>query len=471
MPYQNLREFLELLEGRGLLQRVKKQVDWNMEASHIAKLNEVQSGPALLFENIKDCPGKNVAFSVLSTKERLAMAVDVAPSSRFLDISRSFVERISGRPVPPRWVDWSLWQDNVLSGDAVDLYQLPVLRYYPGDGGRYLGTAGCVITRNPETGRVNVGTHRGMVLDKKRMTLYLIVGKDAEIDLRRYREMAQPMPVAWVTGIDPSLLLCSGTLFPTTTSEYDIAGAIRGEPVEVTRGQIVDLPIPAAAEIVVEGHIMPGDVEREGPFGEHSGYYGESGVPQPVMTVEAISFRNNPILWATTVGIPITDTHMMQTLSRTATLWNDIRQMSIPGIKSLYCPPAGTGRMLAIISVEQMYPGHSTQVGLAAFASITGNFGLKTVIVVDSDIDPENIDQVLYSVSYRYQPERGTQVLRRGRATPVDPSQPRGQEFLTGRLLIDACIPYEWENKPKQVALDQEVVNRVREQWNQYFTL
>jgi len=279
------------------------------------------------------------------------------------------------------------------------------------------------------------------------------------------------MPVAWVTGVDPALFLCSGTLFAPTGSEYDMAGALRGEPVEVTKGEIVDLPIPAAAEIVVEGEIVPGDTHREGPFGEHSGCYGESGVPQPVMRAKAISYRNNPILWATTVGIPSTDTHMLQSLNRTSSLWTDIENMGIPGIKGIYCPPAGSGRMLAIISVAQMYPGHSTQVGFAAFTCHTGNYGLKVVIVVDEDIDPENWEQVLYALSYRYQPERGTQILKRGRATPVDISQPRGEELLTSRVLIDACVPYEWEEKPKQVALDQEMVRKIRGQWNEYFAL
>ncbi len=469
MPYENLRQFLELLETKGLLKRVKKQVSWNLEASHVSKLNEFDGGPALLFENIEDCPEKSVAFSVLSTKERLALAIEVAPTNRFLELSRSFVARVSGRALPPNWVDWCLWQDNVLTGDDVNLYDLPVLRFYPEDGGRFLGTAGCVITRDPNTGRVNVGTYRGMVIDRNKMTLYLIIGKNAEVDLRGYREIGQPMPVAWVTGMDPTLLLCSGTLFSPTASEYDIAGALRGEPMNVTRGRVVDLPIPASAEIVVEGYIMPDEVHPEGPFGEHSGCYGASVQPQPVMRVEAISHRDNPILWATTVGIPVTDTHMLQTLSRTSSLWDDIQRMGIPGIKGLYCPPAGTGRMMAVVSIDQMYPGHSTQVGLATFASQTGNYGLKVVIVVDGDIDPENWDQVLYALSYRYQPDRGTQVLKRGRATPVDPSLSPGEGLLTSRVLIDACVPYEWKDKPKQVVLDQDMVERVRGHWNEYW--
>jgi phenylphosphate carboxylase beta subunit len=469
MPYQNLREFLQLLESKGLLRRVQKEVDWNLEMCHVSKLNEIEGGPALLFENVRDCPGKRVAFSVLSTKEKLALALEVDPGRRFLDISHTWVSRISGRKVPPEWVDWCLWNDNVLTGDDVDLYQLPVLKFYPEDGGRYLGTAGCFITRNLETGRINIGTYRGMVVDRNRMTFYPVVGRDAEMDLRGYAKIGQPMPVAWVTGVDPALLLCSSSHVAPDLSEYEVAGALRGEPIDVTRGSVVDLPIPAAAEIVIEGHVMPGDVHPEGPFGEHSGYYRASPGPQPCITVRAISHRNNPILWATTVGMPITDTHMLVSMSSTASLWNDIQNMRIPGIKGIYCPPAGGGRMMAVISLEQMYPGHSTQAGLAAFGCHAGNFGLKVVIVVDSDIDPENWDQVLYAVGYRYQPERGTQTMRRGRASAVEISLPPGENLLTSRLLIDACIPYEWEEKMKQVVLDQELVNKIRGQWAQYF--
>jgi 4-hydroxy-3-polyprenylbenzoate decarboxylase len=157
-------------------------------------------------------------------------------------------------------------------------------------------------------------------------------------------------------------------------------------------------------------------------------------------------------------------------VNRTASLWNDLKRANIPGIKGVYGPPASAGRMLVIISMRPMYPGHSTQVALAAFASVTGNYGLKTVIVVDDDIDPENMDQVLYAMSFKFQPGFGSQILERGRSTPLDPSLPRSARFLTNRMIIDCTTPYEWEedDRPIPIRLDSELERTVREHWDEY---
>ncbi len=470
MPYQDLREFIARLEPEGHLKRVKRQVDWNLEIGHIAKVNEQQGGPALLFDDVKDYPGMPVLTSLFTAKERLALALEMDPGARFLELARTWVGRIRGKRVPPVWVPSGPCKENILKGEAATLFRFPAPWFYPKDGGRYIGTACSLITRNLETGRINLGTYRVMIIDERRAGIQIIKAKDAEIDLRGYAAKKQPMPVALVIGTDPVLFLCSSTLFPLTDSEYDVAGALRDKPIEVVRGETVDLPIPATAEIVIEGEIMPGELLPEGPFGEYTGYYtGAGDVQREFIKVKAITYRDHPILWATTVGQPITDTHMIMGLNRTASLWNDLEAMKIPGIKGVYGPPAAAGRFLAIISVQQMYHGHSTQVGLAAFATVTGNYGLKTVIVVDEDIDPENMDQVMYAVGFRYQPDRGTQILRRGRSTPLDPSLEIENRYMTSRVIIDATIPYEWKDKPMPIDLDQEMLKKVRNRWGEYF--
>lgn len=472
MAYRDLREFLTRLEEEGHLRRIKKQVDWNLELGHIAKLNEEkQGGFALLFENVKDYPGHSVLTSLLTARERLALALELPPETSLLNISHEWVKRITNNRVPPAWVDSGPVHENVVIGDAVNLKSLPAPWYYPGDGGRYLGTACGIISRNLDTGRINVGTYRGMIYDEKHMSVMIIKAKDAEIDLRGYAERRQPMPVAMVIGMDPVLFLCSSTLFGLQESEYEIAGALRGAPIPVVRGKTVDLPVPATAEIVIEGYITPGETLPEGPFGEYTGYYsGKGDEAREFINVTAITHRHNPILWGTTVGKPITDTHMIMAVNRTASLWNDLQNMQIPGIKAVYGPPAAAGRMLVVISLKQMYPGHSTQVGLAALATVTGNYGLKTVILVDDDIDPENWDQVLYALSFRYQPNRGTQIIERGRSTPLDPSLPIGPDrFMTSRVIIDTCIPYEWKDKPRPIELDPGLTKRIKEHWDEYF--
>ncbi|MBI4563023.1 MAG: UbiD family decarboxylase [Candidatus Rokubacteria bacterium] len=470
MPYRDLREFTNRLEVEGHLKRVKRQVDWNLEIGHVAKVNEQEGGPALLFENVKDYPGMPVLTSLLTAKERLALALEMDPQMRFLELAKTWVGRIRGKRVPPEWVASGPCKENILKGDAANLFRFPAPWFYPKDGGRYIGTACFLVSRNLETGRINLGTYRVMIIDERRAGIQIIKAKDAEIDLRGYAAKKEPMPVALIIGTDPVLFLCSSTLFPLTESEYDVAGALRDKPIEVVRGETVDLPLPATAEIVIEGEIMPGEVLPEGHFGEYTGYYtGGGDVQREFVKVKAITHRDHPILWATTVGKPITDTHMMMGLNRTASLWNDLEAMKIPGIRAVYGPPAAAGRFLAIISLQQMYHGHSTQVGLAAFATVTGNYGLKTVIVVDEDIDPENMEQVMYALAFRYQPERGTQILKRGRSTPLDPSLEIESRYMTSRVLIDATIPYEWKDKPVPVELDPGMLERVRSQWSEYF--
>ena len=466
MPYNGLREFLDQLELRGQLKRVKKEVDWNLELSHISWVNDIErKGPALLFENVKDYPDKRVAMSVLTSTERQALALELAPETRFMDVVKHWLGRI-GQGISPRWVDSSPCKENILIGDDVNLYDLPAPWTSPMDGGRYLSTAGCLITRNLETGRINLGNYRGMIADRNKMPMLLTVSKDAEVDLRGYAKIGKPMPAAWATGVDPVLWLCSVHTFPPTVSEYDAAGAVRGEPVSVIKGETVDLPIPAGAEIVLEGEIAPGERMPEGPFGEWTGHYTES-YPKEFFKVKAITYCNNPILWSTH---PFIDSWSTMALTYTAALWSDLQRMGIRGIKIVYRPPAAGAITMAIISIEQMYPGHSTQVGLAAMCSVATH-SLKVVIVVDDDIDPEDWEQVAWAIGMRCEPGRGAQIIKRGWTGPLDPSLPIGERVLTSRMLIDACVPYEWERKPERVVPDQEVINKIKSQWDQYFAV
>lgn len=472
MAFRDLRAFFDALETGGQLKRITAQVDWNLELGHVAKLNEEAGGPALLFENIKEYPGHRQLTGLYTTRERVAMVLGLDPRTRLLEISREFVNRLQSRGDYPatQLQQAGPCQENVLQGAEADVLRLPVPKIYPRDGGRYVGTAAYLVSRDPDTGRINLGTYRGMVIDGQRIGLQLIKGKDAELDFRKYRAKQQNMPVALVIGGPPAMFLCSSTMFPYSVSEYEACSALMGEPVPVVTGQTVDLPVPAMAEIVIEGYVPWDSKLPEGPFGEYTGYYsGKGTVDREYMVVTAITHRHNPIFWTTTVGKPVTDTHMVMGINRTASLWNDLQNMKIPGIQAVYGPPSAAGRFLAIIQVKQMYPGHSTQIALAAFATHTGNYGLKTVILVDDDIDPENMDQVLYALAFRYQPNRGTQILERGRSTPLDPSLEIANRDLTSRAIIDTCIPWDWAEKPIPITPDTEMLQHVKERWSELF--
>jgi 4-hydroxy-3-polyprenylbenzoate decarboxylase len=463
---KDMRDFIALCEQEGLLKRIGAEVDWNLELSTIAKLNEEKCGPALLFENVKgyDTP---VLTSALTTTERLALIMGMPIKSTLVDLMREWVEK-GEKKIPPRWVDHAPCKENIITGDAIDLFKFPVPKFYPMDGGRFFGTAHFIISKDPDTGWVNLGTYRSQLLGKNRLGVQFIKGKHADIMLKKYAARKEAMPVASIVGCDPLLFLVGAARLSAFESEYDFAGAVRGEPIEVIKGETVDLPIPAHAEIVVEGEVDPQAFMDEGPFGEYTGYYSGVGTdPRNFIKVNCITHRNNPIFWGTTVGKAVTDTHMTMALTYGATLWQQLVAMRIPGLKAVYCPPEGSGRFLAIISIKQMYPGHADQVLTAAISTEMGAYGLKTVIVVDEDIDPWDIPRVMYALSFRFQPNR-SQVIKRGRSTPLDPSLPIDAREITGRLLLDATIPYEWKEKPIPIVLDPDVVKQVQSRWAEF---
>jgi len=463
---KDIRDFIARCEEEEMLHRIKAEVDWDLELSHIAKLNEERRGPALLFENVKGYASP-VLTSACTTTERLALIMGMDRKSTLVDIMREWVNK-GGNKIPPKWVESGPCKENVMKGNEVDLTKFPAPKFYPLDGGRYFGTAHFVITKDPDTGWVNLGTYRLQLLEKSTLGTQFIKGKHADIMLKKYAERKEPMPVAAVVGCDPLLFLMGAARLSAFESEYDLAGSIRGEPIEVVKGETVDLPIPATAEIVVEGEVDPEDFKPEGPFGEYTGYYSGVGAnPRNYIKVNCITFRNNPIFWSTTVGRAVTDTHMTMALTYGATLWQQLVAMRIPGLKAVYCPPEGSGRFLAIISVKQMYPGHSIQVGTAAISTEMGAYGLKTVIVVDEDIDPWDLPRVLWALSFRFQPARA-EFIKRGRSTPLDPSLPLDQRDITSRLIIDATIPYEWKEKPIEIELDEKTVEKVRKRWKEY---
>jgi phenylphosphate carboxylase beta subunit len=460
---KSMRDFIAVCEKEEQIHRIKAEVDWNLELSHIAKLNEEKSGPALLFENVKGYKTP-VITSVCTTTDRLAIIMGMPKGSTLVDLMRRWVD-VGANKTPPKWVDKAPCKENIWKGKDIDLFKFPVPKWYPLDGGRFIGTAHFIISKDPDTGWINLGTYRSQLLEKDKIGTQFIKGKHADIMLKKYQALGKPMPVASVIGCDPLLFVLGAARISAFVSEYEVAGGIRGEPVEVVKGETVDLPIPAHAEIVIEGEVDPNKFLPEGPFGEYTGYYSGVGTdPRNFIDVKCVTFRNNPILWGTTVGRAVTDTHMTMALSYGATLWQQLVDMKIPGIRNVYCPPEGSGRFLAIISMKQMYPGHADQVLTAAISTEMGAYGLKTVIVVDEDIDAWDIPRVLYALSFRFQPNR-SQVIKRGRSTPLDPSLPIDARDITGRLLLDATIPYDWKEKPIPIKLDPEMVKKVEARW------
>lgn len=462
---RDLRGFMEALDERGELHRIKAEVDWTLELGHVAKLNEECRGPALLFENVK---GYNapVLTSALTTPRRMGIALGLPEARSLMDVIVDWQSRI-GNKIPPTTVGSGPCKENIDKGDKIDLFKFPVPLWYPKDGGRYI-TNGCVVTRDPDSGWVNVGTYRLLCHGNRTLGIYIIPSKHIYLHYRKYAEINQPMPIAIAVGVDPAIFIISTTPTPPFENEYDYAGALRGAPVEVVKAETADLPVPAHAEIVIEGEVLPGEQRMEGPFGEYTGYYGYP-TPKPFINVKCITYRDNPIFWGCTVGRPITDVHAIQTVNRSAAIWMDLERMRMPGIKGVYCPEAAANYFVTVVSLKQLYPGHSMQAGRAVYATPSGNYANKIVIVVDDDIDPSDMNAVWWAMGTRFQPNRGTEILQAGTGTPLDPSVEPARRGFTSRMIIDATKPYERTSYEEEVKLSDELVVQIKANWQKYF--
>jgi 4-hydroxy-3-polyprenylbenzoate decarboxylase len=467
----DLRDFVAQCEKVGQLKRVKTEVDWNLEISHICKIAEEKSGPALLFENVKGYSSP-VLTGAFATTQRLAMILGKDPKLSLVELTKEWVNLSVKDVILAKEVKDGPIFENIVDGDKIDTFAFPSPKFYELDGGRYFGTAVFMVIQDPENGKVNLGTYRMGILDDKTVGVQILKGKTADRIMKKYAKAGKKMPACAIIGGDPLHIFASAATVSGAKSGYDVVSSLRGEPVETVKTQLFGLPIPAAAEIVLEGEIDPTKLRNEGPFGEYTGYYTEElikPIPKPALDVKRVYYRNNPILWETSVGRPVGDQHMLYAFARNASLWMDLEKMQIPGIKSVYTLPEGSGRFIVVVSVQQMYPGHSDQVAAAVIASNTGTYGVKMVIIVDDDIEADDLPRVWWALGTRYSPVRGTQIINRGRSTPLDPAIGADEvKFITSRIILDATIPYEWKVKPTEIKLNQPMLDKVKAKWNEY---
>ena len=467
MAYKDLRDFLLAAEDYGELREIKG-VDWSLDMGSIAELvyhEGKDPKPALLFDEIPGYPkGFRCLFGQISSPRRIAMALSLPAGDDQIDrrmILRNIREKLKVTSlIPPKFVKSPPVDANVLTGDAIDILKFPSPKFHELDGGRYIGTACAVINRDPDTGYVNIGTYRVMVVDRNRIALHILEGKHGSLLMHeKYFGRGKVMPVAVAMGVDPALWFTSARRIPWQTSEYAYAGRIKGEPMEVFEGSYTGLPLPATAEIVIEGECHPGELIEEGPFGEGCGYYANLGletVPEPIIRVKAIHHRDDPILTCSNPTVPPAEASPMFAYSYSAMLWELLEAVGLPGIKDVWCPEVGHGCMLNVVSIEQKYAGHSTETGVFASQIHNGAGICKYTIVVDDDIDPSDLNQVLWAVETRTDPVRSIQVIERCHTSTRDPAVSMEEKrrykvapkpLYVLKCFIDACQPFEW--KPK----------------------
>jgi 4-hydroxy-3-polyprenylbenzoate decarboxylase len=452
MGYKDLRGWLEEVEKMGELKKVAG-ADWDREIGAISEMMTDHGSPALLFDNIKGYPeGFRVLADPFNTCRRMAPVFGVQENLAGVAMLDAWRKKLRGfKPVPPIEVTDGPVKENSMTGDDIDLYKFPAPIWHEKDVGRYLGTGCVVITSDLDTGWVNLGTYRCMIFDKNKISVGINPGKHGTIMMDRYHEVGKPCPFAIACGQDPMLLLTACT--PTMDlgdSEYDFAGYIKGEPIEVVRGDATGLPIPATAEIVIEGEIPPPpkmEERQDGPFGEWRRIYNSN--LHPLMEVKNICYRNNPIIlglptFKLPTPFPFAVPHMA------AEIWNMMENSGIPDVKGVWFSLGYVWASLMVISIKQRYPGHSMQAALSAISCRPSTIGGQYVVIVDDDIDITNEVDVLWAIINRatmnsFHVIEGLRTMA-GAPTIRREDWEKGK-MLGGRVIIDACWPHEHLNK------------------------
>jgi len=474
---QDLRDWLARVDALGELVRVSQPVNRDEEMSGIAYLVAKQNpSPAILFDCAKGFEkgpiGARHLWNILGpSRKRIALTLEEPAETPIVDLIRRTKDKLKRR-IAPREVaraEAPIYENSMLGKD-IDLDQLPIPRHWPLDGGRYAGTGDAVMTRDPDTGYINIGTYRMMQQGKAQVGLYLSPGKDARLHITRAWQQDKPIAVAAAWGIDPLFMLVGSQTFPKNISEFEFAGGIKGRPIPVVRGRTTDLLLPANAELVIEGMIRPSSVKAEGPFGEFPGYYGRPEAGCPLVDITAVHYRSNPILTnALMADYPSCEQSGFFSVIRSAKIWDDLDRLGIPGIQGVYSHPAAAGGFgMTVISLEQRHAGHAAQ-ALALAAQVPGGaYYTKWIIAVDDDVDPTDMDQVIWAMASRCNPIEDIDILRNTWSTWLDPTQnPPEKRPYGSKALINACK--EHRHLPvfaKRTALRKEVYEEIAARWN-----
>jgi UbiD family decarboxylase len=284
----------------------------------------------------------------------------------------------------------------------------------------------------------------------------------------KYQARKEPMPVAIVCGGDPMSFLMACSEVPYGICELEIVGGMRGVPVEVIKGPVTGLPIPANAEIVIEGFVQPGHEKIEGPFGEWTGYYASDLRPEPVLDIKAIYHRNNPIILGCPPQRPPDEICRYRAVVRSALLRENIEKAGVPGIHSAWAHEVGSARLLLAVSITQRYPGHAMQTGHIAAMCHVGAYCGRYVIVVDDDIDVSNLEEVVWAMITRSDPATSIDIIHNAWSTPLDPRiEPERKavgDNTNSRAIIDACRPWHWRDKFPKVNLPTPEERRIAQE-------
>ncbi|MBI4331163.1 MAG: UbiD family decarboxylase [Chloroflexi bacterium] len=470
---QDLRTWLEQVDQLGELERVSG-AHWKFEIGAVSALVSARKDhPALLFDDIPDYPaGYRVLACTLTTAGRVALTFGFPSGVNHRRLIHLFREKLPAwekqlSQFTPQPVDSAPCLTNIQRGRDINLWQFPTPLWCELDGGRYIGTGDAVVTRDPDSGEINVGTYRIMVQDEKTLGFFVAPGKHGRIHYEKYHSRGRACPVAVSFGHHP-LVFAAGALEIPAGGEYGFLGAVRGEAYPVFTEEITGLPVPADAEIVMAGHCPPGKTMPEGPFGEWTGYYASKEAPAPVIEVERVYYRPDPVM----LGVPNVNPaqasyfRYYRGVVKSAMLHNELEKAGLPGLKAASISEA-FGEQWVVVSIRQLYAGHAKQAALLASQGRSGVHMGRYAIVVDDDVDPFDANDVLWAICTRSDPVQDIDILRRCWSSPLDPVIRKPAEaFFSSRGIIDACKPFEWKDEfPKEIRIDPELERRVREKY------
>lgn len=474
MPYKDLREFLDRLEDENQLVHVREEVDWNLEIGAITKRLFDLRGPAPLFENIKDHPGKRLVSGLLGPSNpitaRYALALEIPKDTTPTDIMEEFLRRMKN-PIKPRLVKNGPCKENVKTGEDVDILEFPSPIVHEGDGGRYIGTWHTNITKDSDTGWVNWGTYRMMVYDKKTTAVSYGPARHIRSHLEKYRSRGENMPMATAIGTEPACAIASGTSIGYGLDEVDLAGGLKREPVDLVKCETIDLEVPATAEIVLEGEVSINETQEEGPFGEYHGYMGSKTIA-PVYHVKCITYRDNPIMTASNMSTPIHDSAVLSAISSPAEVLNLLRNSGYPvkAISTLFLPN------LYVVSCKKTHTHMAEHIAYTIWGASRGRV-CTHLIVVGEDIDVNDPYQVLWAFCTRVDPARDIFVAPHVTFPQLTPFPLDEVEKGIGKFACyDAEFPYywpeEWKKKPLSFELGypKETQNKAKEKIAKFLT-
>ncbi len=484
MKYKDLRDFIKQLEAKGELVRVSHEVDPNLEMTEICDRTLKAGGPAILFENPKGF-STPVLANLFGTPERVAMGMGEESVEALREVGELLAFLKEPEPpkglkdaweklpifkqvlnMAPKVVGKAACQKVVLEGDEVDLTKLPIQTCWPGDVAPLI-TWALVVTKGPNKERQNLGIYRQQVIAKNKVIMRWLAHRGGALDYKDWQEKhpGEPFPVAVALGADPATILAAVTPVPDSLSEYGFAGLLRGDKTEVVKCIGSDLQVPASAEYVLEGYLMPGEEADEGPFGDHTGYYNE--VERfPVFTIERITHCKDPIYHSTYTGRPPDEPAILGLALNE--VFVPILKKQFPEIVDFYLPPEGCSYRMAVVSMKKQYPGHAKRIMLGVWSFLRQFMYTKFVIVTDDDINVRDWKDVIWAMTTRMDPARDTTIIENTPIDYLDFASP--VSGLGSKMGFDATNKWKGETDREwgePIVMDDDVKKRVDEIWNE----